>query len=176
MFEEKRVQPKVHRGRLNADGYRFAVVVSRWNDFLTSKLLSGALDALSAHGAADDAVEVIHVPGAFELPLAVLKAAETGRFDAVVALGVVIRGETPHFDYVAGEAAKGVTQAGMTTGVPVMFGVVTTDTLEQAINRCGGKAGNKGYEAAVSAIETADLFRSMSESGEKDGRVLKHVV
>ena len=170
------MQPKIHRGRLNAEGYRFAVVVSRWNDFLTSKLLSGALDALAAHGAADDAVEVIHVPGAFELPLAVLKAAETGRFDSVIALGVVIRGETPHFDYVAGEAAKGVTQAAMTTGVPVMFGVVTADTLEQAINRCGGKAGNKGYEAADSAIETADLFRSMSESGEKDGRVLKHVV
>lgn len=170
------MQPKIHRGRTNAEGYRFAVAVSRWNDFLTSKLLEGALDALSAHGAADDAVEVIKVPGAFELPLAVMKAAETGRFDAVIALGVVIRGETPHFDYVAGEAAKGVAQAGMKTGVPAIFGVVTTDTLEQAINRCGGKAGNKGYEAAVAAIETADLFRTLSEGEEKDGRVLKHVV
>lgn len=170
------MQPKIHRGRTNAEGYRFAVAVSRWNDFLTSKLLEGALDALSAHGAADDAVEVIKVPGAFELPLAVLKAAETGRFDAVIALGVVIRGETPHFDYVAGEAAKGIAQAGMKTGVPAIMGVVTTDTLEQAINRCGGKAGNKGYEAAVAAIETADLFRAMSEGEEKDGRVLKHVV
>ena len=170
------MQPKIHRGRTNAEGYRFAVVVSRWNDFLTSKLLEGALDALSAHGAAEDAVEVIKVPGAFELPLAVMKAAETGRFDAVIALGVVIRGETPHFDYVAGEAAKGVAQAGMKTGVPAIFGVVTTDTLEQAINRCGGKAGNKGYEAAVAAIETADLFRTLSEGEEKDGRVLKHVV
>ena len=170
------MHPKIHRGRTNAEGYRFAVAVSRWNDFLTSKLLEGALDALSAHGAADDAVEVIKVPGAFELPLAVLKAAETGRFDAVIALGVVIRGETPHFDYVAGEAAKGIAQAGMKTGVPAIMGVVTTDTLEQAINRCGGKAGNKGYEAAVAAIETADLFRTMSEGDEKDGRVLKHVV
>ncbi len=170
------MQPKIHRGRTNAEGYRFAVAVSRWNDFLTSKLLEGALDALSAHGAADDAVEVIKVPGAFELPLAVMKAAETGRFDAVIALGVVIRGETPHFDYVAGEAAKGIAQAGMKTGVPAIMGVVTTDTLEQAINRCGGKAGNKGYEAAVAAIETADLFRTMSEGEEKDGRVLKHVV
>ena len=170
------MQPKIHRGRTNAEGYRFAVAVSRWNDFLTSKLLEGALDALSAHGAADDAVEVIKVPGAFELPLAVMKAAETGRFDAVIALGVVIRGETPHFDYVAGEAAKGIAQAGMKTGAPAIMGVVTTDTLEQAINRCGGKAGNKGYEAAVAAIETADLFRTMSEGEEKDGRVLKHVV
>jgi 6,7-dimethyl-8-ribityllumazine synthase len=152
-------------------------VVSRWNDFLTSKLTEGAIDALESHGADEDSIEIFKVPGSFELPLTTLKVAETGRFDAVIALGVVIRGETPHFDYVAGEAAKGITQAGMTTGIPVMFGVITADTLEQAINRSGVKAGNKGYEAAVSAIEIVDLYRRIAERDESDGdKVLKHVV
>src|SRR5262245_59120813 len=116
------VQPKIHRGRNNAEGLRFAIVVSRWNDFLTSKLLEGALDALESHGATDDAVEVFKVPGSFELPLTSLKAAESGQFHAVIALGVVIRGETPHFEYVAGEAAKGIAQAGLISGIPVLFG------------------------------------------------------
>ena len=152
-------------------------MVSRWNDFLTSKLTEGAIDALESHGAEADAIEIFKVPGSFELPLTTLKVAETGRFDAVIALGVVIRGETPHFDYVAGEAAKGISQAGMTTGIPVMFGVITADTLEQAINRSGVKAGNKGYEAAVSAIEIVDLYRRIAEKDESDGdKVLKHVV
>lgn len=152
-------------------------MVSRWNDFLTSKLTEGAIDALESHGADEDSIEIFKVPGSFELPLTTLKVAETGRFDAVIALGVVIRGETPHFDYVAGEAAKGITQAGMTTGIPVMFGVITADTLEQAINRSGVKAGNKGYEAAVSAIEIVDLYRRIAERDESDGdKVLKHVV
>ena len=154
-------------------------MVSRWNDFLTSKLTEGALDALEAHGAAEDAVEVFKVPGSFELPLAALKAAESGRFDAVIALGVVIRGETPHFDYVAGEAAKGIAQAAMQTGVPVMFGVVTAETLEQAINRCGVKAGNKGYEAAVSAVEMASLYGHMDrDEGQATSKekVFPHVV
>ena len=172
------VQPKIHRGRNNAEGLRFAIVVSRWNDFLTSKLLDGALDALESHGATDDAVEVFKVPGSFELPLTSLKAAESGRFDAVIALGVVIRGETPHFEYVAGEAAKGIAQAGMTSGIPVLFGVVTAENVEQAINRCGVKSGNKGYEAAVSAIEVADLHRQMAnEQGKRtEEKTLSHVV
>lgn len=155
------MQPKIHRGRLNAEGFRFAIVASRWNDFLTSKLIDGALDALESHGAAEDAVEIFMVPGSFELPLTALKVAGGGNFDAVIAIGVVIRGETPHFEYVAGEAAKGIGHVGIQTGVPVMFGVITADTLEQAINRSGVKAGNKGFEAAVSAIEIANLYREI---------------
>lgn len=174
------MQPKVHRGRISAEGARFAIVVSRWNDFLTSKLLDGAIDALESAGTAEDAVEVFKVPGAFELPLAALKAAQSGKFDAVIALGVVIRGETPHFDFVAGQAASGVSQASMQTGLPVLFGVVTTDTVEQAINRCGVKAGNKGYEAAMSAIEMVSLIREMMEGKKKQGKgkdkVFPHVV
>lgn len=156
------LQPQIHRGKINASGFRFAIVASRWNDFLTSKLIDGAVDALSCAGADESDVEIFMVPGSFELPLAALKAAQSGKFDAVIAIGVVIRGETPHFDFVAGEAAKGVNQAGLQTGVPVMFGVVTTDTVEQAINRSGVKAGNKGYEAAMAAIEIANLYREMS--------------
>lgn len=171
------MQPKVHRGRLNAEGFRFAIVVSRWNDFLTSKLVEGALDALESHGAAESDVELFKVPGSFELPLTSLKLASSGNFDAVIAIGVVIRGETPHFEYVAGEAAKGIAQAGMQTGVPVMFGVITANTLEQAINRSGVKAGNKGYEAAVSAIEIVNLHKSIDESQAKgNDKVLQHVV
>lgn len=173
------MQPKVHRGRLSAEGFRFAVVASRWNDFLTSKLVDGALDALESFGAAADAVEIFKVPGSFELPLTALKAAQSGRFDAVVAIGVVIRGETPHFDYVAGEAAKGISQAAMQTGVPVLFGIVTADTLEQAINRCGVKAGNKGYEAAASAVEIVNLYREMGgqeEQAKGKDKVFPHVV
>jgi 6,7-dimethyl-8-ribityllumazine synthase len=173
------LQPKVHRGRINSSGFRFAIVVSRWNDFLTSKLLDGALDALESTGAGDDAVEIFKVPGSFELPLTSLKAAQTGDFDAVIALGVVIRGETPHFDYVAGEAASGIAQAGMQTGVPVVFGVVTTDTVEQAMNRAGVKSGNKGYEAALSAVELVNLYSEMAGRESKDkgqDKVFPHVV
>jgi 6,7-dimethyl-8-ribityllumazine synthase len=173
------LQPKVHRGKHNAEGFRFAIVVSRWNDMLTSRLLEGALDALESSGASESAVEVFKVPGAFELPLASLKAAESGKFDAVIALGIVIRGETPHFDYVAGEAAKGITQAALKTGVPVMFGVITADTVEQAMNRSGLKAGNKGFEAAMSAIEVASLYSQMAEGAHServDEKVFPHVV
>jgi 6,7-dimethyl-8-ribityllumazine synthase len=173
------LQPKVHRGKHNAEGFRFAIVVSRWNDMLTSRLLEGALDALESSGASESAVEVFKVPGAFELPLASLKAAESGKFDAVIALGIVIRGETPHFDYVAGEAAKGITQASLKTGVPVMFGVITADTVEQAMNRSGLKAGNKGFEAAMSAIEVASLYSQMAEGAHServDEKVFPHVV
>ena len=157
---------------------RFAIVASRWNDFLTSKLIDGSVDALDSHGAAEADVEVFMVPGAFELPFTANAVAESGQFDAVIALGVVIKGETPHFDYVAGQAASGIAQVGMKTGVPVMFGVVTTNTLEQAINRCGVKAGNKGYEAAVSAIEVADLHRQIAEQDQGKGKdkAVSHVV
>lgn len=173
------VQPKIHRGKVGAEGFRFAIVVSRWNDFLTSKLADGALDALASHGAAEDAVEIYQVPGAFEIPLTALKVAESGRFDAVIALGAVIRGETPHFDYVAGEAAKGISSAAMKSGVPVTFGIITADTLEQAINRSGGKAGNKGYEAAVSAVELVNLYRDIQQEKEPSSgkyKVVQNVV
>ncbi len=146
---------------MNPQGRRFAIVVSRWNDFLTDKLLAGALDALAGLGVEENSIEVFKVPGSFELPLASLKAAESGRFDAVVALGVVIRGETAHFDLVAGEAAKGIAAAALKTGVPVMFGVVTTENVEQAINRCGVKAGNKGFEAALSAVEMISVCQAI---------------
>ncbi len=161
------MQPKVHRGRLTAEGFRFAIVASRWNDFLTSKLVDGALDALQSLGADENTIEIFMVPGSFELPLTALKVAQSGKFDAVIAIGVVIRGETPHFDYVAGEAAKGVGQASMQTGVPVLFGVVTTNTLEQAINRSGVKAGNKGYEAAMSAVEIVNLYCEIEDRHEE---------
>src|SRR5687768_617861 len=173
------LQPRITRGQMNAKGFRFAIVVSRWNDFLTSKLLDGALDALESTGVEENAIEVFRVPGSFELPLTALKAAESGDFDAVIALGVVIRGETPHFDYVAGQAASGIAQAGMQTGIPVIFGVVTTDTVEQAINRAGVKSGNKGYEAALAAVEVANLYREMAaREGKSKGqdKVFPHVV
>jgi len=173
------LKPKTHRGRLSAEGYRFAIVASRWNDFLTSKLVDGAVDGLEGLGAAEDAVEIFMVPGSFELPLTAKKLAESGEWDAVIALGVVIRGETPHFDYVAGEAAKGIGQVSMQTGVPVMFGVVTANTLEQAINRCGVKAGNKGYEAALSAAEVANLYREIGKKSKEQGsdqKAIPHVV
>jgi 6,7-dimethyl-8-ribityllumazine synthase len=175
------LQPKIHRGKLAADGLRFAIVASRWNDFLTSKLIDGALDALESHGVDEASVEIFKVPGSFELPLTAQKTAETGNFDAVIAIGVVIRGETPHFDYVAGEAASGISRASMQTGVPIMFGVITANTLEQAINRAGVKAGNKGYEAAVSAIEIVNLYREIGDQrtqsqAESKEKVFPHVV
>ena len=142
-----------------ADSFRFAIVVSRWNDFLTSRLVDGAIEALDGLGAAENAVEIFKVPGSFELPLTSLKAAESGKFDAVIALGVVIRGETPHFDYVAGEAARGIARASLQTGVPISFGVITANTVEQAMNRAGIKAGNKGYEAALAAVEIVNLHK-----------------
>ena len=164
---------------MSAKGFRFAIVVSRWNDFLTSKLLEGALDALESTGAEEANIEVFKVPGSFELPLTSLKAAQSGDFDAVISIGVVIRGETPHFDYVAGQAASGIAQAGLQTGIPVVFGVVTTETVEQAINRSGVKSGNKGYEAAMSAVELVNLYREMAaghEKGKGQDKVFPHVV
>lgn len=155
------MQPKVHQGLLKAEGFRFAIVVARWNDFLTARLTEGALDALERLGAEEKSIEIYKVPGSFEIPLTAQKIAESGKFDAVICLGAVIRGQTPHFDYVAGEAAKGIGQVSMKTGIPVLFGIVTADTLEQAIDRAGVKAGNKGFEAAMSAIELVNLYQEM---------------
>ncbi|MCY7346424.1 MAG: 6,7-dimethyl-8-ribityllumazine synthase [Pyrinomonadaceae bacterium] len=162
---------------LTAAGFRFAIVAARWNDFLTSKLTEGAIDALERLGADENAVEIFKIPGAFEIPLAAQRVAQSGKFDAVICIGVVIRGETPHFDFVAGEAAKGVTNASLQTGIPVLFAVVTTDTLEQAINRAGVKAGNKGFEAAMAAVELVNLYRTMDggEHGKRE-KVFPHVV
>lgn len=173
-----KAQPDIDNQRCDASGFRFAIVVSRWNSDFTDKLLFGSIEALESCGATPDAVEVFKVPGAFELPLASLKAAESGKFDAVIALGVVIRGDTPHFDYVAGEAASGIMQAGLQTGVPVMFGVITADNEQQVIDRCGEGPANKGYEAAVSAVEVADLYREMSQDQGVKGKEksVSHVV
>jgi 6,7-dimethyl-8-ribityllumazine synthase len=150
--------PKFHEAKLIAKDKKFALVVSRFNDFITEKLLSGALDALTRSGAEDKDIEVVKVPGAFEIPLVAMKMAETKRFDAVLCLGAVIRGSTPHFDYVSAEVSKGVAMAGMESKIPVIFGVITTDTIEQAIERAGTKAGNKGWSAAMVAVEMANLF------------------
>lgn len=152
------------RENFSAEGMRFAIVVARWNHELTSKLADGAVDALIESGASIENIYPIDVPGAFELPVLCLRAAEMRTFDAVIALGVVIRGDTPHFEYVAGQAAAGIMRASMDTGVPIMFGVITVDTLEQALARTGEKADNKGYEAAMSAIETVHSLRTLNEA------------
>lgn len=170
------MQKHIDFGNISAEDFTFAIIVSRWNDALTSKLHDGALEALAGAGTPRESIEVFRVPGAFELPIASMKAAETGLFDAVIALGVVIRGETPHFDYVAGQAAAGIMQASIETGIPVMFGVVTADTAEQAEARCGGSVGNKGYEAAMSAIEMANLARELEGLVEGEDKVFPHVV
>ena len=144
---------------MNAEGFRFAIVASRWNDFLTSRLVEGALDALERLGVAEKSVELFKVPGSFEIPLLARKVAATGKWDAVVCVGTIIRGQTPHFEYIAAEVTKGIAQAAMETDVPVVYGIVTADTLEQAIDRAGVKAGNKGFEAAMSAVELVNLYR-----------------
>jgi 6,7-dimethyl-8-ribityllumazine synthase len=148
----------VHEGQLTAVGKRFGIVVSRFNDFINGKLLSGALDCLTRHGASDDDITVAWVPGAFEIPLVAKKLAESGKYDAVICLGTVIRGATPHFDYISAEVSKGIAAVGLSTGMPVIFGVLTTDTIEQAIERAGTKVGNKGWDAALSAMEMVNLF------------------
>lgn len=156
------MQPKVHQGRLNAEGFRFALVASRWNDFLTARLIEGALDALERLGATEKSVELFKVPGSFEIPLLARTLAGSGKYDAVVCLGTIIRGQTPHFEYIASEVTKGIAQAGMETNVPVVYGIVTADTLEQAIDRAGVKAGNKGFEAAMSAVELVNLYKEVA--------------
>jgi len=157
--------PKMHEGSLDARGLRVALVVSRFNELFTEKLLGGALDCLLRHGASDDALEVVRVPGSFEVPLAARALAESSRFDAVVCLAAVVRGATPHFDHVATELTKGIAQVGLSTGLPVTYGVLTTDTLEQAVERAGTKQGNKGWDAALAAIEMTNVLRQVrSES------------
>ena len=148
---------------MKADGARFAIVVSRFNEFITSRLRAAAVDALLRHGCSDDAITCVTVPGAFELPLVARKLADSGAYDAIICLGCVIRGHTPHFEYVAGEAARGIGQIGIATGVPAVFGVITADTLEQAVERAGAKSGNKGQDAAVTAIELVSLLRQLPE-------------
>ena len=153
--------PKVLEGKLVSKGKKYAVVVSRFNEFISNKLLGGALDALSRHGVTEQEIMIAWTPGAFEIPIVAQKMAKSKKFDAVIALGAVIRGGTPHFDYVANEVSKGVAHVALATGVPVLFGVLTTDTIEQAIERAGTKAGNKGYDAAVAAIEMVNLMEQI---------------
>ncbi len=153
---------KVFEGHLVGEGLKFGLVVGRFNEFITNKLLTGALDALQRHGVHKQDIEVAWVPGAFEIPMIARRMVDMGRYDAVICLGAVIRGATPHFDYVAAEVSKGIAKVGLDTGVPVIFGVITADTIEQAIERAGTKAGNKGWDAAVTAIEMANLAKAMS--------------
>lgn len=153
--------PRIVEGRLSAEGFRFAIIVSRFNDFISSRLVEGAMDALKRHGASEEQISVVKVPGAFEIPLVAKKLAGGDRFDALICLGAVIRGGTPHFDYVAAEVSKGIANVSLESKVPVTFGVLTTDNLEQAIERAGSKSGNKGYEAAVAAMELVNLFREL---------------
>ena len=150
-------------GKLSAEGFRFAIVVSRFNSFITERLLGGALDGLVRTGGAREAIEVAHVPGSREIPLVARELARSGRFDAVICLGCVIRGETTHYDYVAEEVSKGVSQVAMETGIPAIFGVLTCNTLEQAIDRAGAKGGNAGFQAALNAIEMAHLMKQLRE-------------
>jgi 6,7-dimethyl-8-ribityllumazine synthase len=155
--------PKIIEAKMLATGKKFGIVVSRFNDFITERLLSGAVDALVRSGARDEDIHVVKVPGAFEIPLLAKKIAVAGRYDAVICLGAVIRGATPHFDYVSAEVSKGVAMVGMESDVPVIFGVITTDTIEQAIERAGAKAGNKGWSAAMAAIEMANLMEAVNQ-------------
>ncbi|MDI6799223.1 MAG: 6,7-dimethyl-8-ribityllumazine synthase [Actinomycetota bacterium] len=152
---------KEYQGKLVAKGFKFAIVVSRFNDFLSKRLLEGALDALSRHDASESDIEVAWTPGSFEIPLIAKQFAESGKYDAVICLGVIIRGDTPHFDFVAAETAKGVALAGLSSGTPTIFGVITSDDTDQAIDRSGIKSGNKGWQAALSAIEMANLMREI---------------
>jgi 6,7-dimethyl-8-ribityllumazine synthase len=150
---------KTHEGNLIAEGLKIGIIAARFNEFITSKLVSGALDALRRHGALEDDIELAWVPGAFEIPLVAQKMADSKKYDAVICLGAVIRGATPHFDLVSNEVSKGIAQVGLHSGIPVIFGVLSTDSIEQAIERAGTKAGNKGFDAAMTAIETANLLK-----------------
>ncbi len=154
---------KKFEGKLIAQGLKFGIVVSRFNELITSKLLEGALDCLKRHDADEENIEVFYCPGSFEIPLVAKKLAQTGKYDALICLGAVIRGETPHFDYIASEVAKGIAQVQLETGVPVAFGVITTDDVEQALNRAGIKVGNKGWDAALTAIEMANLLKQIKK-------------
>ncbi|MEE2643869.1 MAG: 6,7-dimethyl-8-ribityllumazine synthase [Myxococcota bacterium] len=156
---------KTHEGHLSASGKRFALLATRWNSFIVDHLIEGAIDTIRRHGGSPDEIEIFMVPGAFELPIVAQKVARSGRFDAIVVLGAVIRGATPHFDYVANEATKGLAQVGLDAGIPIGFGLLTVDSIEQAIERAGTKAGNKGGEAALAAIEVVDLFSRIDGAG-----------
>ena len=153
--------PQTIEGKLVSKGKKYGIVVARFNEFISSKLLGGALDALERHGVGEDEITVAWTPGSFEIPVVAKKMAESGTYDAVIALGAVIRGNTPHFDYVANEVSKGVAHVALATGVPILFGVLTTDTIEQAIERAGTKAGNKGFDAACAAIEMVNLMEQL---------------
>ena len=157
------MQPTIHEGRLNAEGFRFAIVGSRWNEFISGRLVEGALDALTKLGAQSEAVTVFRVPGAFEIPVLAMRLAKSNNFDAIICLGTIIRGQTPHFEYITNEVARGISQAGLETGLPVIFGVVTADTVDQAIDRAGVKLGNKGFEAAMTAVELVNLYAEVFE-------------
>lgn len=154
--------PQFYEGKLDAKGLKFGIIVSRFNSFISERLLEGAVDAIVRHGGNDTDIHVARVPGAFEIPLASKKMAEAGKYDAIICLGAVIRGSTPHFDFVASEVSKGIASVSLESGVPIAFGVLTTDTIEQAVERAGTKAGNKGFEAAVTAIETANLLKVLN--------------
>jgi len=153
--------PEIFEGKISGEGFRFAVIVSRFNDFISSKLVEGAMDALLRHGANDKQVSLIKVPGAFEIPLTAKRLAEGGRYDAIICLGAVMRGATPHFEYVAAEVSKGIASVTLESRIPVTFGVLTTDSLEQAIERAGSKSGNKGWDAAMAAMEMVNLFKEI---------------
>jgi 6,7-dimethyl-8-ribityllumazine synthase len=153
--------PKILEGEISAEGLRFAVIVSRFNDFISSKLVEGAMDALKRHGGNEDQISLVKVPGSFEIPTVAKRLAETGEYDGIICLGAVIRGATPHFDYVAAEVSKGIAAVALETKIPVTFGVLTTDSLEQAIERAGSKSGNKGWDAAMAAMEMANLFKKV---------------
>ncbi len=156
-----RAEPRVVEGNLEAAGLKFAIAASRFNHFIVDRMVEGCLDAVARHGGDPGSCTIVRVPGSFELPLAVRKLAASGEYDAVIAVGAVIRGATPHFDFIAAEATKGLAQAMLETGCPIAYGVITTDTIEQAIERAGTKSGNKGFDAAVSAIEMANLFKKL---------------
>jgi 6,7-dimethyl-8-ribityllumazine synthase len=163
LAESNRLQPKVYEGHLNAEAFRFAIVASRWNELISARLVEGALDSLKRLGAKDSNVNLYRVPGAFEIPLLALRLAQSRKFDAIICLGTIIRGQTPHFDYIASEVARGISHAGLISGLPVVFGIVTADTVDQAIDRAGVKLGNKGFEAAMTAVELVNLYKEAFE-------------
>jgi 6,7-dimethyl-8-ribityllumazine synthase len=163
LAEADRLQPTVYEGRLSAEAFRFALVASRWNELISARLVEGALDSLKRLGAKEANVSVYRVPGAFEIPLLALRLAQSRKFDAVICLGTIIRGQTPHFDYIASEVARGISHAGLTSGLPVVFGIVTADTVDQALDRAGVKLGNKGFEAAMTAVELVNLYKEAFE-------------
>ena len=156
--------PTVYEGKISGQGKKFGVIVSRFNDFISDRLLNGALDALARHGTNDENIDIVKVPGSFEIPLMAKKMAQRQKYDAIICLGAVIRGSTPHFEYVSSEVSKGIASVSLESGVPVIFGVITTDTLEQAIERAGSKSGNKGWSAAVAAMEMAHLVDAVDRT------------